>query len=297
MIQGEKSMDIERHTVVSQSNKLAVRLFPARCATPYPAPVILLCHGFFGIQDLLLPVFADLFAENGYTAVTFDYRGFGDSGGETGRIVPEQQINDIIAVLEWCKNRPDIDVKRIALWGTSLGGCHVMEVAVRHPEVKCIISQMGFADGEQLVTGDMGHDEKKRFLNTMARMERKKRQLGKELFVPINKVMTDEESRVFFEKNKNNYPALDIKVPYMTVWEAIQYRPAAAAEKVTQPTLMIFAQNDKVIALEYGLAFYQAVAAEKKCYIQPKAGHYDLFAGKHFSQVAERQLHWLREYL
>ncbi|XBS69274.1 alpha/beta fold hydrolase [Acerihabitans sp. KWT182] len=290
-------MDIERHTIVSQNDKLALRLYPARVASALPLPAIVLCHGFFGIQDLLLPAYADAFAEAGYAAVTFDYRGFGDSEGERGRIVPEQQIDDILAVLAWCKDRPDIDPQRIALWGTSLGACHVVEVAARHPEVKCIISQMGFADGEQLVTGDMAHDEKRRFLNTMERMERKRRQHNKELFVPIIKVMTDEESRVFFENNKKHYPALDIKVPYMTVWEAIRYHPAMAAERITQPTLMIFAEDDKVIALEYGLAFYQAVASEKKCHIQPNARHYDLFSGKHFTQVAERQLHWLREYL
>jgi len=290
-------MDIERHSIVSQNDKLAIRIYRADSAAADIAPVILLCHGFFGIQDLLLPDFAQQFAEAGYTAVTFDYRGFGDSEGEAGRIVPDQQISDIIAVLAWCKNRADMDARRIALWGTSLGGCHVFDVAARYPEVKCVISQMAFADGEQLVTGDMALDEKKRFLNTMARMERKKRENNKELFVPIIKVMTDEESRHFFEKNKKNHPSLDIKVPYMTVWEAINYQPALAAAKITQPTLIIFAENDKVVALEYGLALYQAIASEKFCHIQPQARHYDIFTGKHFAQVVERQLHWLREYL
>lgn len=290
-------MDIERYSIVCQNDKLAVRVYHADGAAGTPSPAILLCNGFFGIQDLLLPGYARLFADAGYTAVTFDYRGLGDSEGERGRIIPERQIQDIIAVLSWCKSCPAIDPRRIALWGTSLGGCHVVEVAARCREVKCIISQMAFADGEQLVTGDMGIDEKKRFLNTMERMAEKKKLNGKELFVPIIKVMTDEESRVFFEKNKKLFPALDIKVPYLTVWEAIRYNPAIAAAKLTQPALMVFAENDKVIALEYGLAFYQAVASEKFCHIQPKARHYDLFVGKHFAKVAERQLHWLREYL
>src|SRR5476649_2255555 len=113
-------MDIERHSIVSQNDKLAVRIYRANSAAADIAPVILLCHGFFGIQDLLLPDFARQFAEAGYTAVTFDYRGFGDSEGEAGRIVPDQQISDIIAVLAWCKDRADIDARRIALWGTSL---------------------------------------------------------------------------------------------------------------------------------------------------------------------------------
>ncbi|TKI04857.1 alpha/beta hydrolase [Martelella alba] len=290
-------MDIKQHAIVCQNDKLAVRVYHCNGETGTPSPTIILCNGFFGIQDLLLPAFARLFAEAGYTAVTFDYRGFGESEGEPGRIIPAKQIEDIIAVLDWCLTCSMIDARRIALWGTSLGGCHVVEAAVRRQEVKCVVSQMAFADGEQLVTGDMGADEKKRFLNTMERMAAKKKLSGKELFVPIIKVMTDEESRVFFGKNQKLFPALERKVPYLTVWEAIKYRPATAAAKITQPVLMVFAENDKVIALEYGLAFYQAIASEKRCHIQSKARHYDLFVGEHFTQVAQRQLHWLREYL
>ncbi|WP_395302534.1 hypothetical protein [Enterobacter mori] len=44
--------------------------------------------------------------------------------------------------------------QRIALWGTSPGACHVFAVAVERPQVKCIIRQMGFADGDVIVTGN-----------------------------------------------------------------------------------------------------------------------------------------------
>lgn len=301
-------MDKERHfleinTLVGENGSnesiaLAISVYSSgKGAATAPRPAILLCHGFCCIQDILLPGFVQRFVDAGYIAVTFDYRGYGDSQGETGRIVPEEQIQDIMAVFGWCKTQPDIDGRRIALWGTSLGGCHVIEVAARCADVKCVISQLAFADGEQLVTGDMGVEEKRRFMTTMERMANKKKQTDRELFVPIIKVMTDEESRVFFEQQKKEFKALDIKIPYLTVWETIRYQPAKAAARVTQPTFMVFAELDKVIALDYGMALYHAIDAERSCYIQPKARHYDIFSGKHLEQVAERQISWLRKHL
>jgi len=47
-----------------------------------------------------------------------------------------------------------LEGQRIALWGTSPGACHVFAVAVERPQVKCIIRQMGFADGDVIVTGN-----------------------------------------------------------------------------------------------------------------------------------------------
>lgn len=288
-------MNTERHYVVSQNEKLAVRVY--RANSKVPSPAVLLCHGFYGIQDLLLPLYAQAFAQAGYHAITFDYRGFGESGGDQGRIIPEQQNNDIIAVLAWSKTQSYIDAKRIALWGTSLGGCLVIDVAVRCPEIKCVISQMGFASGNRLVTGDMAEEERERFMNTMERMQQKKNQSGRELMVPIIKVMTDEESRRFYEHAKHDYPALNIKVPYLTVLEAILYQPKINAQKLTQPTFVVLAEWDKVIPVEHGLALYQAITAPKTCHIEPQAYHFDMFKGKHFENIIARQLQWLKNNL
>jgi len=93
------------------------------------SPVIILCHGFCGIQEILLPAFAEAFTQAGYATVTFDYRGFGDSEGERGRLVPAMQIADILSVIAWAKDQPALDPDRIGLWGTSFGGCHVFGAA------------------------------------------------------------------------------------------------------------------------------------------------------------------------
>ncbi|GJH97008.1 hypothetical protein ECZC10_48560 [Escherichia coli] len=48
--------------------------------------------------------------------ITFDYRGFGDSDGERGRLIPEMQIDDIVTVINWAKEQPFIDKERVGLW-------------------------------------------------------------------------------------------------------------------------------------------------------------------------------------
>ncbi|MEV9348726.1 hypothetical protein AB0175_27125, partial [Klebsiella pneumoniae] len=39
------------------------------------SPVIILCHGFCGIREILLPDFAEAFTRAGFSTITFDYRG------------------------------------------------------------------------------------------------------------------------------------------------------------------------------------------------------------------------------
>ncbi|MDH8307985.1 alpha/beta fold hydrolase, partial [Klebsiella pneumoniae] len=72
------------------------------------SPVIILCHGFCGIREILLPDFAEAFTRAGFSTITFDYRGFGDSDGERGRLVPAMQIDDIISVVNWAREQPSL---------------------------------------------------------------------------------------------------------------------------------------------------------------------------------------------
>ncbi|EFZ45101.1 yieA protein [Escherichia coli DEC2B] len=142
-------------------------------------PLILLCHGFCGIRNVLLPSFANAFTEAGFATITFDYRGFGESEGERGRLVPAMQTEDIISVINWAEKQVCIDNQRIGLWGTSLGGCHVFNAAAQDKRVKSIVSQLAFADGEVLVTGEMNELEKASFLSTLNKMAEKKKIPGK----------------------------------------------------------------------------------------------------------------------
>ncbi|GLQ98072.1 UilS family quorum-quenching N-acyl-homoserine lactonase [Dyella mobilis] len=261
-------------------------------------PVVVLCHGFCGVQDLLLPQFAEAFAHAGYAAVTFDYRGFGRSGGDPGRLVPALQIEDILEVVRWVRTREELDGERIGLWGTSLGGGHVMGAAMRTEDIRCIVSQLAFADGKQVVAGAMSHEEKLAFADTLERMQAKKESTGRETMVSLPRVLSDEQSKAFYEKYRADHPSLDIKIPFLTVREMFRYRPAETAAQVTCPTLVIVAGRDKVNPPEQGIALYEAsAAAEKALHVEETATHYDLYEGDHFDRAVTLQLDWFERHL
>ncbi len=76
----------------------------------------------------------------GLQRLLFDYRGFGESEGERGRLVPAMQTEDIISVINWAEKQVCIDNQRIGLWGTSLGGCHVFNAAAQDKKSEKVLS-------------------------------------------------------------------------------------------------------------------------------------------------------------
>ncbi|EHD5787534.1 alpha/beta hydrolase, partial [Escherichia coli] len=243
-------------------------------------PAIILCHGFCGIREILLPQFAEVFTQAGFVTITFDYRGFGDSDGERGRLIPEMQIDDIVTVINWAKEQPFIDKERVGLWGTSLGGGHVFGAAVKGGGVKCIVSQLAFADGEKNITHHMSSEEKKEFISTLEKLDAVKKASGREKFVSITRVLNDNESKKFFEENRTQYPDMDIKIPFLTVKEMLDYKPVQYAAQVTCPSLIVVAEKDTVNPKEQGIELYNSVMHEdKQLYFVNNARHYDTYSG------------------
>lgn len=115
--------------------------WPEKLGTPLPC--VVLCNGFSGTMDWVLPQFAERFASAGIAAFVFDYRYFGESGGRPRQLISvRRQRQDIAAALCSVRAQPYIDPERIALWGTSMGGGHVIDIASRDPGIAAVIAQV-----------------------------------------------------------------------------------------------------------------------------------------------------------
>lgn len=110
-------------------------------------PIVVLAHGLAGTQDSGLAPFAEAFAAAGVDALTFDYRGFGLSGGEPRQVVSlEGQLDDLRAAMAAARRLPGVDPDRLVLWGISLGGGHVVSAAA-DGGVAAVISAVPMVDG------------------------------------------------------------------------------------------------------------------------------------------------------
>ena len=111
-------------------------------------PCVVMGHGFGGTRDSGLLDYAEPFAAAGIDALVFDYRGFGDSEGTPRQDVSViRQRQDYHAAIAAARHLPGVDPDRIALWGYSYGGGHVIAVAAQDPRVAAIVSMNPATDG------------------------------------------------------------------------------------------------------------------------------------------------------
>ncbi len=130
----------------SDGERCAAWLYRPAGAGPHPC--VILAHGFGGTRAARLWAFAERFRDAGIAALVFDYRHFGDSGGEPRQLlsVPRQHV-DWRAAIAFARSLPGIDPERIALWGTSFSGGHVVALAADDERIAAVVSQAPFASG------------------------------------------------------------------------------------------------------------------------------------------------------
>lgn len=261
-------------------------------------PGIVMCHGFAGVKELLLPSFAQRFSENGYMVLTFDYRGFGESEGERGCLKPDLQIEDILNAISFLRSHPQVDENRIALWGTSFGGANAIFAAEQDGNIQCLIVQLAFGDGQRVVTRDMSDKERENFFTFIEKMETRKKRTGKEMMVPINKVLTDPQSKKFYNDNVDKFPALQIKIPMLTVAETIKHKPEQIIGKLPNtPILIVAAGKDSVNPAGESKILFEKANEPKELFVIDEATHYEIYSGGFFEQAIAKQLSWLERHL
>src|SRR5581483_11108846 len=85
-------------------------------------PGVLLVPGFMSTADAFFPGFADELNRGGFVSLTMDFRGFGQSEGVRGEVIPYLQIYDASNAISYLQSRPEVNPDKIAILGVSLGG-------------------------------------------------------------------------------------------------------------------------------------------------------------------------------
>ena len=112
-----------------------------------PAPCVVMAHGFTATRDDGLPAYAEAFARAGLAALVFDYRHFGSSSGQPRQLLSiGGQQDDYRAAVAHARATPGIDPDRVALWGSSFSGGHVLRIAADDPRIAAVVSQAPYVD-------------------------------------------------------------------------------------------------------------------------------------------------------
>jgi pimeloyl-ACP methyl ester carboxylesterase len=117
---------------------------------PGPAPGLVVCHGFGGNSaGAGYRILAQSLAEAGYVVLRFDFRGCGASGGEPGRVIFEEEVEDLEAAVTFLAAQPGVDAGRIAAIGASMGGSVVIYGAAADARIRACVASGAVANGER----------------------------------------------------------------------------------------------------------------------------------------------------
>jgi len=284
-------------TYYSEGAKLAATLYMPDGAAGRLVPCVVLCHGFTGIKELILPDYARRFAAAGFAALAFDYRGFGASEGERGRLLWRDQVQDVRNSITFAQTLEGVDLERIALWGTSYGAANVIHTAGIDERPKCVVAQVGFGDGGRRLKTRSA--EELAPLRQMIANERRKRVLtGESTMVDPFMILADPESAAFFNEASKDLPGLKTQVTLETLESILEYEPERVAGRIAPRALLLLAAElDTVTPPDEFRSVFASAGEPKKLVILPGIRHYEIYKGEPLERSAREAIDWFTLHL
>ncbi len=285
-------------TFYSEGSRITGDLFlPDGMKAGERRPGIVLCHGFTGIRAGILPDYARAFCQAGFVALTFDYRGFGDSEGTQWRLIPLEQIDDIRNAITYLEGCPEVDAERIGLWGTSFGGGHAPYTAAIDSRVKAVVGQVGFGDGERLILDSRGYAERVRLRKALADDRARRVREGTGEALDAMTILNAAQTRAFLEPFLQEFPAMKSMMSLETMEKTLEYKPIDVVDQISpRPLLLIGARDDDTCLIEGYEKLYERACEPKKLVVLPIT-HYEIYAGKWLDESSCLACDWFARFL
>jgi uncharacterized protein len=248
---------------------------------------VVMAGGFAVTKEPGTDRFAERFHQAGFTVLAFDYRHLEESGGRPRLVVRVgEQLADWRAAIAFARSLAGVDPTRLAIWGFSLSGGHVLRVAARDPDLAAAIAQTPNADGPAAMRNAMRHTTAGALLRLTGRGLRDafRGLLGRDpLLVPLAgkpgtvAVLTtpDAQDGARALDPDGRYPDWRQEVAARSVLRLGRYRPGRHAPRIRCPLLVLACDQDRS-ALP-GPAVRAARRASRGELVRLPGGHYEPF--------------------
>ena len=266
-------------------------------------PGVVLVPGFMSTADAFFPGFADEFTAAGFVALTMDFRGFGESEGVRGEVIPYLQIYDASNAISYLQSRPEVNPDKIAILGVSLGGGEVAYIAARDRRVKAVASMVLVGDGVRRMRRFRTEEQWQTLMQKVQEDRINRAVTGKSkdfhgflkegtdsvLIMPPDLTSSLKEAEQV-EDEKGNSTTL------ATVDGWLGYKPEEIIDKVSPtPILFVQAEKDELEADDADI-LYRKAKEPKKLFTLKDGVHFDVY-GKRTNEAMKPVLEWFNQYL
>lgn len=286
-------------TIWSDGTRMAGDLYlPKNRKEGEKLPAIVFCAGTGGTKGGTGGRLGPIFAEKGYVALAFDYRGWGESESQLMAVEPQpkpdekgelsikvkalrwqmnytDQTEDIRAAISFIAGEPSVDPQRIGVMGSSYGGGLVTYMAGTDPRVKCVVAQ---------VPG-LGGANRDRALAAAYKLHTQQAR-GETEPVPLETgKMTGKMER--YSNMRTNAA------------KSVGFSALEAAAKIAVPALFVVAENEELSNNEVVAEAQRQIAARgvpSKYHVIKGITHYGIYR-EGFQEATALEIAWFEEHL
>jgi len=258
-----------------------------------PYPVVIPASGYQGLKVIHPERFARALTPRGYAVLAFDYRGFGLSEGERGRLVPQEWSEDVRSAVDRVHGHPDLDTDRIALLGWGLGGGVVVHEAADDTRVGAVVCANGIGDGWRSTRNMHDTITWQYFLRAVAD-DRVARATGGRsgTTAPWNIVRLDLDSRTDDYVGAELYkaPGFGSGVTWESADYLIRFSPESVVHKLSpRPLLIVHGASNRLHRAEEAESLYAHARKPKRLALLEGRGHTEWMFDDHptFLEVVE----------
>lgn len=269
--------------------RLAARIYRPSPDTDRKAGIAF-CHGFGGTKEGTPPPMARLFAERGFTVLTFDYRGFGGSEGSKGRLVPSEQVEDAIHALEFLARDAAVNPEQICLYGNSFGGGVSLLAAIDCVRVKALVLSVPVVSGPRwlrsICKDDADFNERRG--RAMDAISRKTASGDMELVDRFEIMIPDARTRERYTDK--------VFLTRETFCHVLSHEPLARAHELKIPVAVFGIRNDQLVPFEQTTMLCDKLVAPKSLRIFDSDSHFAVYE-ELLPAVASDATAWFEKHL
>jgi predicted acyl esterase len=271
-------------TFFSEGHVIAADLYtPAEMPAGKKYPAIAICQGFTGIRTSPLnDSIGEALNNAGYIAIGFDYRGWGDSGGERGRLAPLEQVDDIRNTITYLQTLEFVDADRIGLVGISYGCLTAPHAAAVDVRVKAVLGCLGVATGYSAVTNIRTQEEMVAWERKVSEARRRRVLFNEvERSVRVIDVFVDHQSIESLVPGWDSQEKWRTPLGFDSIGRVMDHRPIDIVHKISPRALGLLSASEDTCADPKSLREMFDAARQPKRWIGVEGvGHFDLYQGE-----------------
>ena len=254
-------------------------------AVPGPHPVVVAASGFQGLKVIHPQRFARALTPLGYAVLAFDYRGFGHSEGERGRLAPQDWAQDVRAAVDRLSTVDNIDQERVFLLGWGLGGGVVVDAAADDERIRAVAAVNAIGDGTRS-TRAMHDDESwhRLLARVVADRGRRAATSRSELTSPwdIVRLDLDTDTDSYVGSELYRAPGFGYEVSLESAERLLRFRPELVAHRIApRPLLVVHGAENRLHHPVEAHSLYEHAHEPKQLVLLENAGHTEWMFDEH----------------